>query len=448
MDRYVWSQRSRAYLCGVVCLVLATVLYAVGHVAPYWVRADPSLNIGIWFLCPDNGSCFNHSFSSDEDYLKATRILQVLGLVGMVGAIGVAIFYNCRRKHLGSSFVLEVVITLSALLGLSGAMVYLGYSRESVEAFQSLHYDWAFYLNVAACILALVAALLIFIPKICCCNHDHNHHNDDTDAKSLQSSHMHGSSYLEGGRDREGTLPRRYPGDRNAGPYNLGFYGGGGPYLNGGFNDGRYVDWNGPASLVSGPYTAYYGKGQYVPSPLSQGPSPPPPQPPPQLPLEDYHSDREDPSLYVVNTLTPRPGLVQVLPRTPHTTNLTAYRRDVNELEPLPHTDAAASVSSHRPMRTASGNEADLGVVSSQSMPTRVDLVRRDAPAVRRLYEDGHPRYGGSMVTLPPLEILVPAGTATPPTNIMELTPFRLPRVVIRGHYDPVTRGYPEYMMM
>ena len=47
------------------------------------------------------------------EYMKATRILQVLGFVGLVVAVAVAIYANCRRRYVGRSFSLEVITGLS-----------------------------------------------------------------------------------------------------------------------------------------------------------------------------------------------------------------------------------------------------------------------------------------------------------------------------------------------
>ena len=69
---WVWAQRSRLYLAGVVFLMLATVGFGLGHIAPFWLRQDavltlsvPALDIGIWFQCQDGGGCLNHDFASD-----------------------------------------------------------------------------------------------------------------------------------------------------------------------------------------------------------------------------------------------------------------------------------------------------------------------------------------------------------------------------------------------
>ena len=53
--------------------MVATLTFALGHVAPFWVRQDavaalgvPALDIGLWFQCPESGDCFNHDFATDR----------------------------------------------------------------------------------------------------------------------------------------------------------------------------------------------------------------------------------------------------------------------------------------------------------------------------------------------------------------------------------------------
>ncbi|XP_076458291.1 uncharacterized protein LOC143292014 [Babylonia areolata] len=202
----VWRERGAVYLVGVAMLVVATLAYSVGHVAPFWVTQDgdqtqnrPVLNIGLWFRCSGDGVCSSQPFGFDEDIVKATRILQVLGLLMLVTSVAVAIFANCRRKHPGTSFFLEIVIVMGGLLGFSGSMVYLAGTREDVDTSSLSRYHWAFALSIAASLLALLSAAFIFIANFRSFRH-----------------HRGGSGSKRGGSvGDEGVAGDQYP--RNAG---------------------------------------------------------------------------------------------------------------------------------------------------------------------------------------------------------------------------------------
>ncbi|KAL8616982.1 hypothetical protein ACOMHN_041900 [Nucella lapillus] len=170
---WVWYERSPLYLIGVAVLVLATLGFGLGHVAPFWVRVEGDqtqnrtvVNRGLWFFCQDLDNCVSYSFAADPDFLKATRILQILGLLVLVTAVGVAIFANCRRQHPDTSFFLEMVIVLGGVLGFSGSMVYLGATREAVDSSSIVRYDWAFAVSVGSSLLALLSAVLVFIANM------------------------------------------------------------------------------------------------------------------------------------------------------------------------------------------------------------------------------------------------------------------------------------------
>nr|KAG5713856.1 hypothetical protein BaRGS_024483 [Batillaria attramentaria] len=54
-------------------------------------------------------------------------------------------------------------LVLSALIGFSGAMVYVGHWKDDIEDSDGLlNFAWAFAMNVGACALAIIAAIILF----------------------------------------------------------------------------------------------------------------------------------------------------------------------------------------------------------------------------------------------------------------------------------------------
>ena len=99
---WVWAQRSCLYLSGVGCLVLATLGFALGHVAPFWLRQDavpalnvPALGIGLWYQCPDVGGCFNYDFATDPGKVVVVVVVVAGGWVLGRGEAGGGVVDVC-----------------------------------------------------------------------------------------------------------------------------------------------------------------------------------------------------------------------------------------------------------------------------------------------------------------------------------------------------------------
>lgn len=280
-------------------------------------------------------------------------------------------------------------------------MVYLGYSRDVVSNAGYLRYDWAFALNVAAAALALFAAVIILIANL----YDH-HHKDDDDDDANDYANKAEESPLQWLDVRDPRLDGRplvggHPAVREE------------PYTYAGYDDGVGVDVG--------------GGGVFVVNHASNDRRPLPDHPP-----RDYFND--SPVNHYVTPgadLTIVPARPNPLPRWPRSGGSDA--------------DARRGLSHANSRSWQEGMEVVTAAAESPSRRRRYDERRvygsRWEPAVPHLpapglYEQAGPVYSVGSV--------YPARSSP---AVMELTPFVLPRVVVRGRYEP-GYGYPEYAML
>lgn len=185
--------------------------------------------------------------------------------------------------------------------------------------------------------------------------------------------------------------------------------------------DGRPLVNGVPA--MSGDYYRYggYDNGAFVTSPNDRRTLP-------QQPPRDYYNDPAE--LYPVDPYT-----------APDVTIVAAHRN-------VPRPKSSGSDAGAR-----KGQAGGAGHASSRSWQEGMEVVVAETPSRRRRYDERR-IYGTRLEPAPLPGLYDHAGPVYPgpvysrsSPALVELTPFMLPRVVVRGHYEP-GYGYPEYVML
>ena len=313
-------------------------------------------------------------------------------------------------------------------------MVYLGFSREDVGRQGHLHYGWAFALNVAAAALALLAAVLIFVAD--CCDPRRSHHDDDDDGEDDEAV-----------KADQPPPVRWQPVGYNAEPRPGGGWGSSG----GG----------------EGPYAGYppgQRQGVFVTSDHRGGGPPLPDSPPPR----DYTAHDPGEFCYPLgNPYTADPTT------TTTTTSAAVAQRKLFLPRPSARPVGGSDVGGARRGQGGTGRGTAVVISSSRSWQGGLGVGAGVTPPLprrsRRHDDEWRMRSAGPAepAYLPGLEpaylpgqwdraVYYPTGPVYPtlplpppqaPAPLMELAPFMLPRVVVRGHYEP-GYGYPEYVML
>ena len=271
----------------------------------------------------------------------------------------------------------------AGLQSLSGSMVYLGYTCEDVSKFQYLHYHWAFAASVAASGLALVASVIILIG------------NRRTPVPEERVSSPATAKTLGSWLDWQST-----PGYREEG-----------------FHEHR--PWKRQSPLGNDPY---YGRDHDVDYPYHANDV----HPLPSLPPWEYN-DLNDPVSDI------------------HSRQHNFYNIEHVGSGGLSE-EAFRGGGRHRGHSESSEEGRSFDMTGYYHDDNRLAVANADFPSARRPQLDGGRQQSGFGVK--PLSHTLDAREVyqEPSSRVMELSPFTLPRVVVRGFYEP-GQGYPEYII-
>lgn len=179
-------------------LLLTTAMYVVGYGSPFWSIVDGSLSSGIymstglWMFCfrdDETFACsweeFDTIFSSRRPgWWIAVRALQTIGLVVLAVGSFYCIIVNCCTSNRKHSRLLEIFGFFGGLFGFIACMIYVGNTYKVFSI-----YSWAFGLDFAGCLLALVASLVLW-----CSNS-----SEDAAGGVLSGAAYHSGSPQQGG---------------------------------------------------------------------------------------------------------------------------------------------------------------------------------------------------------------------------------------------------------
>ncbi|CAC5397712.1 unnamed protein product [Mytilus coruscus] len=147
-----------------ILTVVAFIIDIVGFATPYWYYRkiaalnDVTYKAGLWKICtPD---CIN--YENSKSWQEAVQAMEVLGFICLLAALVVLILklFVMKDKQMLKWVVVGSLVG-AAIFILIGVCIYGGEAEKELK--EHIHFAFAFV--IIAAIMAIIAAVLLFLDK-------------------------------------------------------------------------------------------------------------------------------------------------------------------------------------------------------------------------------------------------------------------------------------------
>lgn len=160
-------KRHWAYAIGVCLLPVATVVYLIGLVSPYWSETTENrvrFIRGLWAQCqPGTNLALTNCrdrVSVADDWLRGTQFMQLMGVLLLCLSSLAAVVAN-TSAGVPHTRAVEVCSGFGGLFAVFSAFLYLASTGIPFTAAFPVTFSWGFALDMIGGWIALVATILI-----------------------------------------------------------------------------------------------------------------------------------------------------------------------------------------------------------------------------------------------------------------------------------------------